>query len=162
MQNALIAVAACLKLNVPLDVIQKGLESFGGLPHRMEEVARHKNVLFVNDSKATNQEAAAKALGSFENIYWIAGGKAKSDGIDNLNEFFPRIVETFLIGDAADRFAASGTLDVAVKAASEAAFKSGKSSVVLLSPACASFDQFASFEARGDAFREAVKDILSA
>ncbi|MGP2493213.1 UDP-N-acetylmuramoyl-L-alanine--D-glutamate ligase [Mesorhizobium sp. PUT5] len=170
-QNALAAVAACLKVGLELGEIQKGLESFPGLAHRMEQVARKGHVLFVNDSKATNADAAAPALSSFGRIYWIAGGLPKEGGIEPLRGFFPRIVKAYLIGEAAPAFAAtlgeavpyeiSGTLAAAVDhAAREAAKDGGKEeAVVLLSPACASFDQFRNFELRGEAFRQAVAAI---
>jgi UDP-N-acetylmuramoylalanine--D-glutamate ligase len=166
-QNALAAVAACLKVGLELGEIQSGLESFAGLAHRMEQVGRLGKVLFVNDSKATNAEAAAPALSSFGRIYWIAGGLPKQGGIDALKGFFPRIARAYLIGEAAPAFSATlgtdvpyeiaGTLANAVEhAARDAAGDDADEPVVLLSPACASFDQFRNFEIRGDAFREAV------
>ncbi|PTE09106.1 UDP-N-acetylmuramoyl-L-alanine--D-glutamate ligase [Mesorhizobium helmanticense] len=169
-QNALAAVAACLKVGLSLGEIQSGLESFPGLAHRMEQVGRKGHVLFINDSKATNADAAAPALSSFNRIYWIAGGLAKEGGIEPLRGFFPRIAKAYLIGDAAPAFSAtlgeavpyeiSGTLAAAVEhAARDAARESGGEAVVLLSPACASFDQFRNFEVRGDAFRQAANAI---
>ena len=127
-------------------------------------------MLFVNDSKATNADSAAQALACFENIFWIAGGKPKTGGITSLAKFFPRIRKAFLIGEAADEFAATleatvphenvGTLDRAVAAAAREAAASGLAdAVVLLSPACASFDQYRNFEVRGDAFRALVKAL---
>ena len=104
-QNAACAVAACVALGVDLPAIQKGLASFPGLAHRMQQVGRKGNVLFVNDSKATNADSAAKALASFNDIYWIAGGKPKTGGIEGLAEFFPRIRKAYLIGEAAKEFA---------------------------------------------------------
>ena len=172
-QNALAAVAACLKVGLELGEIQKGLESFPGLAHRMEQVATKGHVLFVNDSKATNADAAAPALSSFGRIYWIAGGLPKEGGIEPLRGFFPRIAKAYLIGEAAPAFAAtlgeavpyeiSGTLAAAVEhAARDAAGDGGEEAVVLLSPACASFDQFRNFEVRGEAFRQAVAAIAGA
>ncbi|WP_269930394.1 UDP-N-acetylmuramoyl-L-alanine--D-glutamate ligase [Aminobacter sp. HY435] len=170
-QNALAAVAACLKVGLDLGEIQAGLETFPGLEHRMEQVARKGNVLFVNDSKATNADAAAPALSSFPRIYWIAGGLPKEGGIEPLRSLFPRIARAYLIGEAAPAFSAtlgeavpyeiSGTLAAAVEHAAEDAAKdeSGAEVVVLLSPACASFDQFKNFEIRGEAFRQAVNAI---
>lgn len=166
-QNALAALAACLRIGLGLEDIRKGLESFPGLAHRMEQVGRKDGVLFVNDSKATNADAAAPALSSFPRIYWIAGGLAKEGGIEPLRSFFPRIAKAYLIGEAAPAFSAtlgedvdyeiSGTLDAAVQhAAADAAQDPAPDRVVLLSPACASFDQFKNFEVRGDAFRGAV------
>ncbi|MCO5084699.1 MAG: UDP-N-acetylmuramoyl-L-alanine--D-glutamate ligase [Rhizobiaceae bacterium] len=169
-QNALAAVAACLKVGLDLGEIQAGLESFPGLAHRMEQVGRKGRVLFVNDSKATNADASAPALSSFQRIYWIAGGLPKEGGIEPLRGFFPRITKAYLIGEAAPAFSAtlgesvpyeiSGTLDAAVaNAARDAAEEADGELVVLLSPACASFDQFKNFEVRGDAFRAAVAAI---
>jgi len=169
-QNALAAVAACLKVGLDLGEIQSGLESFPGLAHRMEQVGRKGRVLFVNDSKATNADASAPALSSFQRIYWIAGGLPKEGGIEPLRGFFPRIAKAYLIGEAAPAFSAtlgesvpyeiSGTLDAAVaNAARDAAEEADGELVVLLSPACASFDQFKNFEVRGDAFRAAVAAI---
>src|SRR5690606_1673804 len=167
-QNALAAVAACLKVGLDLGEIQSGLESFPGLAHRMEQVGRRGQVLFVNDSKATNADAAAPALSSFSRIYWIAGGLAKEGGIEALRSFCPRVAKAYLIGEAAPAFAAtlggaapyeiSGSLQAALDhaAADAARDESGGEAVVLLSPACASFDQFRNFEIRGDAFRDAV------
>ncbi|HEY0441422.1 MAG TPA: cyanophycin synthetase, partial [Xanthobacteraceae bacterium] len=141
-----------------------------GLAHRMEEVGRHNGVLFVNDSKATNADAAARALASFTDIFWIAGGKPKSGGIVPLEGYFPRIRKAYLIGEAAAEFAATldgrvahetaGTLDRAVVLAARDAAESGlKEAVVLLSPACASYDQYRNFELRGAAFRDAVRAL---
>ncbi|MGH6760008.1 MAG: UDP-N-acetylmuramoyl-L-alanine--D-glutamate ligase [Phyllobacterium sp.] len=166
-QNALAALAACETAGLSLDEIRNGLASFPGLTHRMEQVARQGKVLFINDSKATNAEAAAPALSSFERVYWIAGGLPKKGGISALAGFFPRIAKAYLIGEAAAEFAAtlgdaapyeiSGALQAAVAhAAHDAAADGGDEAVVLLSPACASFDQFPNFEKRGDAFRDAV------
>jgi UDP-N-acetylmuramoylalanine--D-glutamate ligase len=166
-QNAACAVGAALALGLSAQSIQAGLVSFPGLAHRMEQVGRQGNVLFVNDSKATNADAAARALASFTDIFWIAGGKAKSGGITSLAGYFPRIRKAYLIGEAAGEFAATldgqvayavvGTLDRAVAlAAGEAAAAGLAEPVVLLSPACASFDQYPNFEVRGTAFRDLV------
>jgi UDP-N-acetylmuramoylalanine--D-glutamate ligase len=170
MQNAVAAVAACSALGVDDRTLQEGLRTFPGLAHRMEEIGRKGDVLFINDSKATNADSAAKALASFDGIYWIAGGKPKEGGITSLGEFFPRIRKAYLIGEAAQDFADTlagrvpgeivGTLDAAVAAAARDAAASGKPSVVLLSPACASFDQFPNFEVRGERFRELVMPLL--
>ncbi len=169
-QNAAAAIAACLALGLDLAAIQKGLASFPGLAHRMQQVGRKGSVLFVNDSKATNADSAAKALASFSDIFWIAGGKPKTGGITSLAEFFPRIRKAYLIGEAAKDFAAtlegkvpyeiSGTLAAAVAAAARDATASGlKEPIVLLSPACASFDQYPNFEVRGTAFTDLVLAI---
>jgi UDP-N-acetylmuramoylalanine--D-glutamate ligase len=166
-QNAAVAYALARSQGLDASTIAKGLGTFAGLAHRMEQVARAGSVLFVNDSKATNADAAAKALASFTDIYWIVGGRPKAGGLDGLEPFFPRIVRAYLIGEAADEFAAElgsqvdhvqcGTLDRAVEAAAADAKRShGAEPVVLLSPACASYDQFANFEARGQSFRDLV------
>jgi UDP-N-acetylmuramoylalanine--D-glutamate ligase len=169
-QNAACAAGAALALGLEPKAIQQGLWSFPGLAHRMEEIGRKGDVLFVNDSKATNADAAARALACFEDIFWIAGGKPKTGGIAALAGFFPRIRKAYLIGEAAPDFAQTlagkvehdvvGTLDTAVAAAAHDAEASGcKAPVVLLSPACASFDQYPNFEVRGDKFRELVRAI---
>ena len=166
-QNALAAIAACRLAGLDDAAIMAGLASFPGLAHRMEQVGRAGRVLFVNDSKATNAEAAQPALASFPRIYWIAGGLPKQGGIEALRPLFPHVARAYLIGEAAAQFSAtlgedvayeiSGTLDAAVAhAAADAAQDAGDEPVVLLSPACASFDQFRNFEVRGDAFRDAV------
>lgn len=168
-QNACAAIAACLAVGVSRDDIRAGLASFPGLKHRMQPVGRKGDVLFVNDSKATNADAAAPALSSYDNIYWIAGGLPKAGGIASLEPLFSRIAKAYLIGEAAPAFAAtlgesvpfeiSGTLDRAVAHAASDAAASGKAAVVMLSPACASFDQYKNFEVRGDAFVSHVADI---
>ncbi len=173
-QNAACAVATCVALGLGLPAIQKGLVTFPGLVHRMQQVGRKLtnlgNILFVNDSKATNADSAARALASFADIFWIAGGKPKTGGITSLAEYFPRIAKAYLIGEAASEFAAmldgkvpyeiSGLLSSAVDAATRDAEASGlKEPVVLLSPACASFDQYPNFEVRGKAFSDLVQAI---
>jgi UDP-N-acetylmuramoylalanine--D-glutamate ligase len=164
-QNAAFAYAAARALGVPHDVAVQGLLSFPGLAHRMETVGHLGRVRFVNDSKATNADAARQALMSWDRCFWIAGGRAKAGGIDDLQDLFPRVVEAFLIGEAAGPFAArlgdtphriSGDMASAVQAAHAAAAATGRDEVVLLSPASASFDQYPDFEARGEAFRAAV------
>jgi len=163
-QNAAAAVAACFALGLDAAAIQKGLETFPGLAHRLERIATQGGVAYFNDSKATNADATAKALAAFEGIHWIAGGKPKAGGIEPLARFFPRIRHAWLIGEAAAEFArtlegrvphtVAGTLERAV-AGARAAAEPGE--VVLLSPACASYDQFADFEARGETFRALVQ-----
>ena len=141
--------------------------SFGGLAHRQEAVAEIDGVRFINDSKATNADATAMALACYDNIYWIAGGVAKGGGLDALANSFGNIRKAFLIGEAEATFAAEldgrvecercGHLDRAVELAQQAAKRSGhEDAVVLFSPAAASFDQFANFEDRGEAFRARV------
>ncbi|MFA6267871.1 MAG: UDP-N-acetylmuramoyl-L-alanine--D-glutamate ligase [Pseudolabrys sp.] len=166
-QNAACAVAICVALGIELPDIQRGLVSFPGLAHRMQTVGAKKtatgSILYVNDSKATNADSAAKALASFHDIFWIAGGKPKAGGIESLSEFWPRIAKAYLIGEAASDFARTldGKVDYeinevlskAIDAATRDAEAAGlKEAVVLLSPACASFDQYPNFEVRGKAF----------
>jgi UDP-N-acetylmuramoylalanine--D-glutamate ligase len=169
-QNAACATGAALAFDLSPALIQQGLRSFPGLAHRMEEIGRTGRVLFVNDSKATNADSAAQALACFPDIFWIAGGKAKTGGIASLAGFFPRIRKAYLIGEAAAPFAGelegrvpyavAGTLDRAVVlAARDAAAADVGQPVVLLSPACASFDQFRNFEVRGEAFRALVLEL---
>jgi UDP-N-acetylmuramoylalanine--D-glutamate ligase len=169
-QNAACASACALAMGIGASVLQDGLRSFPGLAHRMEQVGRRGNVLFVNDSKGTNADAAAHALSSFADIYWIAGGKPKAGGITGLAEYFPRIRKAYLIGEAAPEFSTtlgarvpheiSERLEVAVEHAARDAEASGLADpVVLLSPACASFDQYRNFEIRGAAFRDLVQAL---
>jgi len=172
-QNAAAAAASVLALGMTPWEIARALPSFPGLPHRMEEIGRSGRVLFVNDSKATNADSAARALASFRDIFWIAGGKAKSGGITSLVDYFPRVARAYLIGEAAPAFAdtlagtvptlTAGTLEKAIAAAAaDAARSNAPEPVVLLSPACASYDQFANFEERGDRFRTLVTAYLAA
>ncbi len=169
-QNAAAAYALVQALGLTREEIAAGLATFPGLAHRMEEVGRLGRVLFINDSKATNADAAGKALGSFESIYWIAGGLPKEGGLAGLESFMPRVRHAYLIGAASSDFArfldgraafeTCGTLDAAVAAAARDAAASGdRESVVLLSPACASYDQFPNFTARGDAFKALVAGL---
>jgi UDP-N-acetylmuramoylalanine--D-glutamate ligase len=169
-QNACVAYGAARALGLSVAQIEAGMRSFPGLAHRMQEIGRLGAIPFINDSKATNADAAAKALASFDTIYWIAGGIAKAGGIAPLAQFFPKIVHAYLIGQAADEFARAldgktkitqcGTLDRAVAAAAEDAQRDRKEgAVVVLSPACASFDHYPNFEVRGDAFVKAVSQL---
>lgn len=168
-QNAAAALAAVMAIGVSQDAAVRGLASFPGLPHRMETVAQSGHVLFVNDSKATNADATEKALDAFERIYWIVGGRAKAGGIASLESWFPRIVHAYLIGESSEPFAhmldgkvyysRCGTLEKAVEqAAADARGEQGEA-VVLLSPACASYDQFPNYEVRGDRFRELARAL---
>ena len=172
-QNASAALAAARSLGLPWDSLTDALKAFPGLAHRMEEVRRIGHVLFINDSKATNADAAERALLSFSNIYWIAGGKPKEGGIASLVPYFPRIKKAYLIGEAAEDFARtiggaaplslSKTLGRAVaEAAADALAGGAGESAVLLSPACASYDQFPNFEVRGDTFRSLVEALPAA
>ena len=171
-QNAAFAFAAARELGLSPKEIARGFASFPGLAHRMEQVGRQGRVLFVNDSKATNADAAEKALLSFRDIFWILGGKPKEGGIEPLRPLFPRVAKAYLIGAASEAFAATlgdavpfercGTLEAATSAAArDAALSEAPEPVVLLSPACASYDQFPNFEARGDRFRALVSEQLA-
>ena len=164
-QNAAFAYAAARALGVSHDAAVEGLRSFPGLAHRMEAVGRLGAVRFINDSKGTNADAARQALASYPSVFWIAGGKAKEGGIESLRDLFPHVAKAYLIGEAADAFSVTladtphvvaHTMERAVELAAADAAKSGGEQVVLLSPACASFDQFPDFEVRGEAFRAAV------
>ncbi|WP_404419197.1 UDP-N-acetylmuramoyl-L-alanine--D-glutamate ligase [Brevundimonas vesicularis] len=164
-QNAAFAYATARALGIDHDAAVAGLLSFPGLAHRMEAVGRLGSVRFINDSKATNADAARQALASYRSVFWIAGGVPKAGGIADLADLFPHIAKAYLIGDAAPAFAETladtphviaHTLDAAVAAAAADAASAGGDQIVLLSPACASFDQFKDFEARGEAFRAAV------
>jgi UDP-N-acetylmuramoylalanine--D-glutamate ligase len=170
-QNAAAAFAVGRALGLSTASIAAGIETYPGLPHRQELIATRQGVRFINDSKATNADAAAKALACYEPIYWILGGRPKETGLDGLGPYYHRIARAYLIGEAAADFEKRlkavdvatrqcGTLDRAVElAAADAAAEKREGAVVLLSPACASFDQFANFEARGERFRELVSDL---
>jgi UDP-N-acetylmuramoylalanine--D-glutamate ligase len=170
-QNAAAAIAVCRASGLSDAEIVTQIRDFPGLPHRLEEVGRRSRVSFINDSKATNADATAKALATMSRIYWIAGGRAKAGGITALMPFFPRIAKAYLIGEAAKEFSQTlgddvpwqmcGTLQNAVNAAAADAADDNRAGdpVVLLSPACASYDQFQNFERRGDAFRLLVRQL---
>jgi UDP-N-acetylmuramoylalanine--D-glutamate ligase len=166
-QNAAAAVAVCSELGLTDEQIEMGLRTYAGLPHRMERVVDRGGVSFVNDSKATNAEAAAPALAAYERVRWIVGGQAKAATLGDTQRHLDHVVKAYAIGEAAGMFAAllrdakvdvteCGTLEAAVKAA---AAEARPGDTVLLSPACASFDQFKDFEARGNAFRAAVEAL---
>jgi UDP-N-acetylmuramoylalanine--D-glutamate ligase len=172
-QNAAAAYAATRALGIDPRVIANALTSFAGLPHRLERVATIDGVRFINDSKATNANAAAQALAVYPRVYWIAGGVAKEGGIDELSPFFPRMAKAYLIGQSAGDFSdvlrgkvpvtMAGNLEAATKLAYADARASGEPHpVVLLSPACASFDQFKSYEDRGDKFKAYVTALAKA
>ncbi len=165
-QNVQAAVAVAEALGVTADDVARALETFAGLPHRMERVATLNGVAWINDSKATNPESAAPALAAFPRIHWIVGGKVKGDGLDACIPHLGNVVRAYTIGEGGPRFAAVlrgqvpvaevETLERAVKLAAQEA---ERGDVVLLSPAAASFDQFRDFEARGLAFRAAVEEL---
>ena len=171
-QNAAAAYAACHALGVAPGRIMSGIDSFPGLEHRMESVGEIEGVRFVNDSKATNAQAAEQALKTWPKVHWIAGGVAKADGIKPLEPWFDRVHQAYLIGESEPSFTRTlkdktkivscGTLEAATQAAFDAAKASGEANpIVLLSPACASFDQFKDFEARGDAFKGIVRRLAA-
>ena len=162
-QNAAAALATCQALGLSDAHIEQGLRTYPGLPHRMERVREKDGVLFVNDSKATNPTATAPALAAFEKIRWICGGQAKTDNLDECAPHFGHVVKAYTIGEAGEMFASllSPHMDVAEcvtleEAVRTAASEAQSGDTVLLSPACASFDQFRDFEARGDAFHASV------
>jgi UDP-N-acetylmuramoylalanine--D-glutamate ligase len=169
-QNAAAAYAAARALGLSVDDAATGLVTFPGLVHRMETVGEIDGVRFVNDSKATNADAARQAMSAYPSFYWIAGGRPKAGGIELLEDLFPRVAKAYLVGEAANEFArslegkapyrVSHTIDAAVAEAFADARAAGEPAIVLLSPACASFDQFPDFEVRGDAFRGAVHGLV--
>ena len=160
-QNILAAYGACRAVGISFEACQKGILSFLGLAHRIERLGEVKGVTFINDSKGTNGQATSNALRALQDISWIVGGVAKEDGLEAVQDQLPRVRHAYLIGQSQDDFAKAleghvpytkcTTLDQAVARAMEDL--AGKTGTLLLSPACASFDQFADFEARGNAFR---------
>lgn len=165
-QNVACAGAAAKSLGVADEVIEAALKSFGGLPHRMERVRERGGVLFINDSKATNPTSTAPALAAYPSVHWILGGQAKTDELDACAPHFGHVKAAYTIGEAGPMFAKllaphlPVTQSVTIEAAvTQAAAAAQPGEVVLLSPACASFDQFRDFEARGDAFRAAVEAL---
>lgn len=176
-QNAAAAYAAVRALGVGVAQAVAGIRSFPGLAHRQERVGEANGVLYVNDSKATNADATEKALTAYDTMFWIIGGLPKAGGIEPLKRYFRRVVKAYLIGEATEAFAATlggdlpfercGTLDAATaQAAADAEAYAlrhpGTRPVVMLSPACASWDQFDSFEHRGDVFRDLVAARIAA
>lgn len=172
-QNIAAAYAVSRAMGAEPDAILEGMASFPGLAHRLELVDRIDGITFVNDSKATNPDAAAKALAAFGDIYWIAGGQPKQDDLDAVLPHLGHVRRAYLIGEAAERFktlledkvacVTSNTLEQAFHTANDAARSDGTANAtVLLAPACASFDQFPNFEARGDAFRDLAHSLREA
>ncbi len=168
-QNAVAAYAAARAIRLKSPTIVAGIRSFRGLPHRLQLIDKIDGISYINDSKATNADAAARALASYENIYWIAGGRAKEGGLTVLDPYLPHVRQAFLIGEASDYMAAElrgrveikkcGDLKTAIRDARDAALRDGLAgAVVLLSPACASFDQFKDFEQRGIEFQRLVAE----
>ncbi len=169
-QNAAAAVAAVRRFLPDTDKIIAGLQSFPGIANRMEIVATVGGVWFINDSKCTNAAAAARALECYESVYWIAGGRAKDDDLNPIAPYLSRVRKAYLIGESGEDFARAleghvetsvmGTLDRAVATAfTDAAREGHQGAVVLFSPACTSYDQYANFEERGEAFRRVVRAL---
>lgn len=169
-QNIAFAYANAYYSGIDETTIIKAIQSFKGLKHRLQFIANVNGINFINDSKATNAQSTENALHTYDNIYWILGGKAKEGGISSLAPYFPKIKSAFLIGDASDEFAKilegkvkyakCGNLENAFKAANEATLQdSGSEKNIILSPACASFDQWKNFEERGDFFIKLVNDL---
>jgi len=165
-QNAAAAREVCDALGIDAAIVEEGLRTYPGLPHRMERIREKDGVLFVNDSKATNPTATAPALAAFERIRWICGGQAKTDNLHECAPHFDHVRKAYTIGEAGDLFAKllSPHMDVAEcetldRAVGEAAAEAEAGDTVLLSPACASFDQFRDFEDRGDQFRRLVEGL---
>ncbi len=172
-QNIAAAYAAARAMGAEPGAILEGMAGFAGLAHRLELVDQLNGIAFVNDSKATNPDAAARALAAYDDIYWIAGGQPKQDDLDAILPHLDRVRRAYLIGEAAERFKAlldgkvncviSHTLDQAFQTANDDARRDGTGqATVLLAPACASFDQFPNFEARGDAFRDLTVSLREA
>ncbi len=168
-QNAAAAAALARALGVPEAAIAEGIRTYPGLPHRQQEVAVVQDVRFINDSKATNADAASRAMGCYDRFVWIAGGVGKAGGIEELAPFFPRIAKAFLIGRDAEIFAATlarhgvaheiaGTLDIAVAKSFALARAEGVRDI-LFSPSAASFDQFQNFEQRGESFAQFAREL---
>ena len=171
-QNALAACAALRHVGVSTASIAQAFKDFPGLAHRQENVGQIENVQFINDSKATNEDAAYYALVTYPNIYWLAGGRAKESGIRGLVDSMKNVTKAFLFGECAAEFAATlagnkiayqhcGTMKEALDAAYKAAKSAKDEATILLSPAAASFDQFANFEQRGDQFRSLVQKLVA-
>lgn len=172
-QNAAMAYAACISYGVDAADIVQGLRTFPGLAHRQNIITRYNGVTYINDSKATNDQAAAMALRTYNPVYWIAGGQAKEGGYSDCEKYISHVRHTFLIGDAQEKMAAwlsaqkvpftlSGTLEKALAAAhTQAQEEKRGNAVVLLSPACASFDQFKNFEHRGEVFVDLVRKVTA-
>ena len=166
MQNAACAIAVTEVLEMDRYVVEHALRTFPGLPHRMERVAEKDGILFVNDSKATNPDSTAPALAAYPHVHWILGGLAKTDDLGPCADQLGHVRAAYTIGEAGPMFARllEGKVPVTesellVTAVKDAAGAAAPGDVVLLSPACASFDQFRDYEARGDAFRAAVEAL---
>ena len=167
LQNAIAAVATVEALGLSADQWRPALASFDGLAHRMERIAEASGVLFVNDSKATNPASTGPALGAYPKIHWILGGLPKSDTLTECEPFYNNVVKAYTIGEAGPLFGKLladkvpvESCEMMLTAVQQAAANARPGEVVLLSPACASFDQFRDFEARGECFRTAVNSVI--
>ena len=171
LENIAAAIDICEQLGVAEADCLGAIQTFGGLAHRLQPCGNHGDIQFINDSKATNGEAASKALAAFDDIYWLAGGIAKDDGLEACLPYADRIITAYFYGQDAARFVQESTgkiqnqsfetMQDALKAAYQDAQNQHKSGTILLSPAAASFDQFSSFEARGDSFMELVSSLAA-
>jgi UDP-N-acetylmuramoylalanine--D-glutamate ligase len=164
-QNACAAYAACRTLGLAPRVIEAAFHAFGGLPHRSQTIAQADGVRYVNDSKATNVDSAAKALQAFKNIRWICGGLQKEGGVEPLNEVSGDVIKAYVIGREAAQFAMQLSAETQVcttmaDAVAAAMSDAQDGDTVLLAPATASFDQYDSFERRGDDFIDEVTKRL--
>lgn len=169
-QNIAAAYAVAKTIGIKSKDILHSIETFPGLAHRQEVVGQLAHITYVNDSKATNAEASAKALTSYENIYWLAGGQPKEGGVKSLIPLLETVQRAYLYGEAAEQFTTTlkkhlpcwqgKSMHDALQEATRDAIQSRKPAVVLLSPACASWDQFKSFEDRGDQFRDQVRHLI--
>jgi UDP-N-acetylmuramoylalanine--D-glutamate ligase len=164
--NASAAISTCLHLGIDIVAIYDGLRTYPGLPHRMERVAEHNGVLFINDSKATNPASTAPALAAYPRVHWIVGGLPKGDDLDECAPHFSHVVAAYTIGEAGPRFAEIlepvmhvERCEMLCEAVPRAMAAAQPGEVILLSPACASFDQFSDYEARGDSFRRIVAGL---
>ncbi|MEO6152231.1 MAG: UDP-N-acetylmuramoyl-L-alanine--D-glutamate ligase [Croceibacterium sp.] len=165
-ENVAAAKAACKNLRLTDQQTERGLRSYPGLPHRMERIGEHIGVLFVNDSKATNPTATAPALAAFPRVHWIVGGLPKSDDLDECAPHFGHVVAAYTIGEAGPHFAdilephmPVERCEMLCEATKRAIAAAKPGDTVLLSPACASFDQFRDYETRGDVFRKIVAKL---
>ncbi|MDM7955052.1 UDP-N-acetylmuramoyl-L-alanine--D-glutamate ligase [Blastomonas sp.] len=167
-QNVAVALAVAAALGLDEAQTRRSLATYSSLPHRMEQIAQHKGVLYVNDSKATNPASTAPALGAFARIHWIVGGLPKGDSLEECAEHFDHVVHAYTIGEAGPVFADQlekvmpvTRAEMMANAVRSAMANAHGGDVVLLSPACASFDQFRDFEARGDSFRKIVDALIA-
>jgi UDP-N-acetylmuramoylalanine--D-glutamate ligase len=168
-QNAAAAIAVAKELGIAWPTIEAALASYPGLPHRMERVAEHNGVLFINDSKATNPASTAPALAAYPRVHWICGGLPKGDDLDECAPFFGHVAAAYTIGEAGPRFAEIlepimpvERCEMLCEAVQRAIAAAKPGDVVLFSPACASFDQFRDYEQRGDSFRKLVTELAGA